>query len=70
MHDHYVSAVLVFCLDGTIPIACYNVPGCIHDSTIADWGNIYKKLEGIYNAELQGKCTVDSAFSKKNVPIR
>ncbi len=64
-HDHYVSAVLVFCPDGTIPIACYNVPGCVHDSTIAEWGRIYEKLNGVYNSPLQGKCTVDSAFSKK-----
>ena len=64
-HNHYVSAVIVFCPDGTIPIATYNVPGCFHDSTIADWGNIYKKLECIYT-NTGGKCTVDSAFSKKN----
>lgn len=68
-HDHYVSAVIVFCPDGTIPIACYNVPGCIHDSTIAEWGNVYKKLETVYNSAVQGKCTVDSAFSKKRSPF-
>ena len=49
-HDHYVSAVLVFCPDGTIPIACFNVPGSVHDSTIAEWGNIYGKLENVYNS--------------------
>ena len=58
-----------FCPDGTIPIACYNVPGCIHDSTIAEWGNVYKKLENVYNSPVQGKCTVDSAFSKKRCPF-
>ena len=68
-HDHYVSAVLVFCPDGTIPIACYNVPGCIHDSTIAEWGNVYKKLENVFNSPVHGKCTVDSAFSKKRSPF-
>ena len=26
-HDHYVSTVLVFCPDGTIPIVMYNIPG-------------------------------------------
>jgi DDE superfamily endonuclease len=67
-HDHYVSAVLVFCPDGSIPIACFNVPGSIHDSCIADWGNIYKKLEGVYK-RVEGKCTVDSAFSKKRFPF-
>ena len=64
-HDHYVSAVLVFCPDGTIPIACFNVPGSVHDSTIAEWGNIYGKLEKVYNSPVTGKCVVDSAFSKK-----
>ena len=64
-HDHYVSSVLVFCHDGTIPIACYNMPGCLHDSTIAEWGKIYKKLKDVYR-RTGGKCTVDSAFNKKD----
>ena len=62
-HDHYVSSVLVFCPDGTIPIAAINYPGCFHDSQIAEWGKIYKKLETIYN-ENGGKCVVDSAFAQ------
>ena len=64
-HDHYVSAVLVFCPDGTIPIACFNVPGSVHDSTIAEWGNNYGKLETVYNSPVRGKYMVDSAFSKQ-----
>ena len=60
--DHYVSAVIVFCPDGTIPIVCYNVPGSVHDSKIAKWGNIYQKLESVYQL-CGGRCTVDSAFS-------
>jgi hypothetical protein len=62
--NHYVSCVLLFSPDGTIPICYYNVPGCIHDSKIADWGNIYSKLEGAYNRN-GGICTVDSASSKR-----
>jgi hypothetical protein len=65
--DLFVSCVFVYCPDGTIPICCYNVPGCIHDSKIADWGNIYLKLESVYNRN-GGICTVDSAFSKKDKP--
>ena len=42
-HDHYVEAVIVFCPDGTIPISCFNVPGSIHDSMIAEMGNVYNK---------------------------
>jgi len=60
-HDHYVSSVLCFCPDGTIPIAYINVPGSVHDSQIADYGNIYDKLECVYERD-GAQCTVDSAF--------
>ena len=43
-HYHYVSSVLCFCPDGTIPIAYVNIPGAVHDSQIADYGNIYDNL--------------------------
>ena len=36
-HDHYVTSVLCFCPDGTIPIAFVNVPGTVHDSQIAEY---------------------------------
>ena len=62
-HDHYISSVLVFCPDGTIPIGAVNYPGCFHDSQIADWGSIYKKLEIVFNQN-GGKCVVDSAFAR------
>ena len=67
-HDHYVGAVIVFCPDGTIPICCYNVPGSVHDSMIAEMGNVYNKLEKVYE-QTGGKCTVDSAFSKRTYPF-
>jgi len=60
-HGHYVTSVFVFCPDGTIPIAFFNVPGSVHDSQVAYWGRVYDKLEAVYN-ETGGKCTVDSAF--------
>ena len=41
-----------------------NVPGCIHDSMVADWEKNYEKLEKVY-VRTGGKCTVDSAFSKR-----
>jgi DDE superfamily endonuclease len=63
-HDHYVSAVFVFCPDGTIPMCCFNVPGSIHNSKIAEWGNIYKKLRKVYE-RTGGICTADSAFSMR-----
>ena len=44
-----------------------NLPGATHDSTIADWGDIYTKLESIYN-KTGGICCVDSAFRMRNAP--
>ena len=66
-HNHFVTSVFCFCPDGTIPIAHMNLPGATHDSTIADWGAIYIKLEKVYN-ETGGKCAVDSAFRMRNAP--
>jgi hypothetical protein len=61
MHDHYVTSVFCFCPDGTIPISFFNVPGSVHDSHVAKFGNIYNKLEEVYH--LYGvKCCVDLAF--------
>ena len=66
-HNHFVTSVFCFCPDGTIPIAYMNLPGSMHDSTIADWGRIYDKLEGIYKTTGAITC-VDSAFCMKNAP--
>jgi hypothetical protein len=60
-HDHYVTSVLCFCPDGTIPIAYINIPGSVHDSQVAEYGNIYNKLECVYRRD-GAQCTVDSAF--------
>ena len=65
-HDHYVSSVIVLCPDGTIPMVTYNLSGSFHDSTIADWGSMYTKLQHIYeDSGTNGRCVVDSAFCKK-----
>ncbi len=37
-HDHYVTSVFCFCPNGTIPIAFFNVPGCVHGSQVAEFG--------------------------------
>jgi hypothetical protein len=60
-HNHFFTSMFCFCLDGSIPIAHMNLPGATHHSTIADWGNIYLKLEQVYN-KTGGICCVDSAF--------
>jgi len=47
-HNHFVTSVLCFCPDGTIPIAHMNLPGSTHDSTIADWGGCIQQIaEGV-----------------------
>ena len=66
--DHYVSAVLVFCPNGTIPICCYNVPGMVHDSNIVLIGKVYEKLNTIYG-ETTACCTIHSAFAKNDYPF-
>ena len=60
-HDHYVTSVLCFCPDGTIPIAYFNAPGSFHDSKVAHIGGIYDKLRVVYEAN-GGKCTADQLF--------
>jgi hypothetical protein len=64
-HGHYVSNVFVFGMDGTIQICGLNAPGTMHDSTLADYGNVYEKLEAVFD-ETGGKVVVDSAFRLAN----
>ncbi len=37
-HDHFGTAVICFCPDGTIPMTFFNVPGAQHDSTVCELG--------------------------------
>ena len=60
-HDHYATSVFCFCPNGTIPIAFFKVPGSVHDSQVAEYGNIYNKLERVF-LSTGAKCCVDSAF--------
>lgn len=66
--DHYVSVVLAFIPDGTIATGFFNAPGCCHDRTIVDWGNIYTKLERVYE-ETGLKFVIDSAFASRTYPF-
>ena len=43
-YDHYVGAVICCCPDGTILVACFNVPDTVHDSEIASSGHINQKF--------------------------
>ena len=62
--DHYVSNMLVFAPDGTIPIMAIDAPGNMHDSKVADYGQVYKKLKFLYEAH-GAKSVVDAAFLGK-----
>lgn len=67
-HDHYVGNVFVFAPNGCVINCVINAPGNMHDSCIADWGDMYDKLE----AEFQrsgGRVVVDSAFARGSYPF-
>ena len=66
-HGHYISNLFVFAIDGRIINAVINVPGSVHDSQVATWGDTYTKLEQVYE-RTDGVCCVDSAFASMNVP--
>ena len=66
-HGHYVTNLFVFSAKGKIIDAVINVPGSVHDSTLAVWGGTYKKLKRIFD-ETGGICAVDSAFAARNAP--
>ncbi len=55
--------MFIFTLDGTIPMVYFNIPGCIHESQVAEWGNIYAKLETMFD-KYGVRCAVDSGFGK------
>ena len=67
-HDHYVGNVLVFAPNGRVIACSLNAPGCLHDSIIADYGDIYTKLAKAYE-ETCGRCVVDSAFCSSRHPF-
>jgi len=39
-HDHYVGNAFVFAPNGCIIACAINAPASMHDSAIADWGNV------------------------------
>jgi hypothetical protein len=60
---HYISCIFVFAPDGKIQICSLNTPpGCWHDSTQADQGGVYNKIEEVFEAT-GGKVVIDSAFA-------
>mmetsp|Transcript_26105 Transcript_26105/g.37105 ORF Transcript_26105/g.37105 Transcript_26105/m.37105 type:complete len:137 (-) Transcript_26105:200-610(-) len=65
-HDHYTSNLFLFSPDGKIRAMYINAPGCLHDSTLAHWSGIYKKIEQLFN-DKGFSVVVDSAFNKEKV---
>jgi hypothetical protein len=63
-HYHYVSNIFAFAPSGLIVCCSINAPGCMHDSSVADYGKVYDKLEQQY-VVTGGKGVVDSAFSRR-----
>ncbi len=61
-HDHYVTSIFCFCPNGTILIAFFNVSGSVYDSQVAEMGQIYRKLEKVYE-RTGGSCCVDTFTS-------
>ena len=55
----------MFSIDGRIINAVLNAPGSVHDSTLADWGNVYQVLQATYT-RTGGRCCLDSAFAAAN----
>ena len=62
-HDHYVGNIFTFPLNGRIIACALNAPGFLHDSTVSTYGDVYEKLEEMYN-RTGGTCVVDSAFCR------
>jgi DDE superfamily endonuclease len=62
-----VTNLFVFSADGCIIACVLNAPGSIHDSTLAYWGGVYKKLGQVYD-RTKGVCCVDSAFASNPNP--
>jgi len=61
-HDHYISCLFLFSPDGLIR-ACYlNAPGSRHDSTNANYSDVYEKVDKIYE-QTGAKVVVDTAFN-------
>lgn len=67
-HDHYVSNIFVLAPNGCVIACALNAPGSMHDSSIAEWGNVYTKLEDSH-IKYGGICVVDSAFCRGQYPF-
>lgn len=67
-HGHFITNLFVFSPDGCICACSVNNPGSIHDSQVADYGNVYLKLQRQYDI-CGGRGIGDSAFSRERIPF-
>ena len=77
-HDHFVTNIFAFALNGSIITCTLNAPGTWHDSTLEHWGSMYSKLQKCWE-DHHGKVLMDSVFasnmykfiiqSSQNVPL-
>lgn len=67
LHGHYVTNLFMFGACGRIIACVLNVPGSVHDSTLAVWGRVYEKLERAFDLT-GGIACVDSAFAANRSP--
>ena len=58
-----MTSVFCYCPHGTIPIAFFNLPSCVHDIQVAEFGKMYDKLEDVYRT-MGGKCCKNLAFGR------
>ena len=61
--NHYISNLFAFAPDGTIPACVLDAPGSLHDSIMANFGDLYTLLTEIYECN-GGKVVMDSAFAR------
>jgi hypothetical protein len=61
-HGHHRSCIFVFAPDGKNCICSLKSSGYWHNSTQADHGGVYDKIEEIFKAT-GGKVVIDSAFA-------
>jgi DDE superfamily endonuclease len=66
--DHFVGNLFAFSVDGLIIACVLNAPGSFHDSTMAEIGGMYERLQAVYERS-GGKCCIDSAFCSVNNPF-
>lgn len=59
--DHFVTNAFVFSPAGTVIACTYNCPGSFHDSTVADWGEGYDRLD-VFHGKYSDRIVVSSIF--------